>query len=1361
MKLLRTIVILTLCALLSNVSSTIAAVPLLGGVSTGVSSQASQAFHALNVKNGLSDNFIRNILRDSYGYVWFSTINGVSRYDGYSFRNYMPLQMGGHSNDVYVVSETADSMLWMVTLDELFTFSRDIGTWKKNGMEQLAKLGVKGTMKVLYVDDRRNLWVATEYGLFHYDYSQHKLFSIPNHSKSPITHIVSKNGNTIVVNADYKIFQVAPNTSHLSPLTSLSNSSINDQLSSLNTAHPFSDRDSRVYLDNNLNLWVYNAHSAPGTQWVFSLKTRQWTQPAELKQMGDVLLNAIAEDNDGNLWVGTGDAGIFVFEYRDGKYTRISNMKAFTPRSSHITCLYLDDNNTMWVGSAKLGVAFTDMNFPSFDIVSTGDCEDVSSFIQDRSGNLWIAFDGAGIIRKSTTGVVTHFSALRGQLPSNIVTSFTLLPDGTLLMGTYGSGIAKFDGARFTPVYTQHPNLKYVKAMSVDTHGNLWVATVDKGVVKVSPNGNVANYTTSNSPLVSNGTLCLAIDSLRDIIYIGASMGVSAYDIKKQQFIKNQQLKQLEGSYVSSLMICKNSRLWVGSRNGLWVYMPNENIIRHYTTNEGMSHNTVRALVNSGNNVWASTDDGLTCITQSPTSNTQHPTPDNTVILPFIHSDGLGNVVFSNNAAITTSDGSALLGCYSGYVSIRPDNYITHYPKLHLQYTDFRINGARPEPSDSLDVPVRFASADSSLPSVFLRYNDRVGISVSAMVPSLSNKIKYLYRFEGEKNWETAPDHILYFPSLKPGNHVLQVKALLPGLMESDVAEIQIKVQPPFYLSNLAMIFYLLLAATIVYLLISLMRRRQKRQFAMKQLELNLEKYQMEEEKIRFFTNISHDLKTPLTLVVAPLEKIRASNLPAAIRTEIDVAWRNARQLHDLVLQLLDFRRLDVGREKLHLKHGDIASFVRQTVQAFDYYAMHKQITLQLDLPQAAVEIDFDEDKMRRVITNLLSNAFKYNTENGTVTVALDIVEAADNQRQMKLSVADTGIGINDKQHIFDRFVQERPKRADVTSATPYVQEQEGSGLGLHIVKQYVNMMEGSIHVADNKPKGTIFTVTIPVKPLTASQGPLPANDEPSPTSHEPLPDKPTILVVDDNLDARQFLQRSLEDEYHVLLAANGKEALHLLAHTDHVNIVVSDVMMPVMDGIALFRHVKGDIRFSHIPVILLTAKSSEENIVAGLQEGADDYITKPFSLAVLRLRIKKILDWTQRAHSSVASGLEIKPSEITVSSLDEELISHAIALIEAHMQDVNYSVLQLSSDVGMTRGHLYKKLMAITGKSPLEFIRIIKLKRGKSLLDQGKTNVSEVAFMVGFSPKQFAHYFKQMYDDTPSEYLKKRRQQP
>ena len=314
--------------------------------------------------------------------------------------------------------------------------------------------------------------------------------------------------------------------------------------------------------------------------------------------------------------------------------------------------------------------------------------------------------------------------------------------------------------------------------------------------------------------------------------------------------------------------------------------------------------------------------------------------------------------------------------------------------------------------------------------------------------------------------------------------------------------------------------------------------------------------------------------------------------------------------------------------------------------------------------------------------------------------------------------------------------------------------------IGLHIVKQYVDMMGGHISVADNTPKGTIFTVTLPVDESANEMVEELSLDNDTLTDElitdNGVQNKFTILVVDDNTDARLFLKRSLEDEYHVLLAANGKEALQVLAKIDNVSIIVSDVMMPEMDGIEFFREIKSNINYSHIPVILLTAKSSEENIVAGLEEGVADYITKPFSLAVLRLRIRKVLEWSQNVYNIVATGIEIKPSEITVSSLDEELISHVISNIEANMQDVNYSVAQLSSDVGMTRGHLYKKLMAITGKSPLEFIRIIKLKRGKSLLDQGRTNISEVANMVGLSPKQFSHYFKMIYNSTPTDYLKK-----
>lgn len=1280
-------------------------------------------FRTVDVKSGLSDNFVRDIASDSYGFIWFSTINGLSRYDGYRMYNYMPQEMGNHDNDVTFVRETADSTLWMLCSGDLYTYSRKINKWQKDGMAKLSKLGVQGTMRVFYVDDRRNLWVTTERGLYHYDYSQRKGLHIANYSKSPITHIASKNEYVAVVTSDNEVYEVALKERKLifigkSPTATYS-------------------RDRRVYLDNDMNLWLYGSHSTADTQWVLSLRTRQWYQPTELRQMGNVFVNAITEDNSGHLWIGTGNAGIFVFERRNGGFVSVSmtNINPFMAKMSHISCFYLDDNNTMWVGSAKLGVAFADMNRPEFNLISTGDYQDVSTLLQDRQGNLWIGFDGNGIIRRQPSGGTTYYAAQKHQIPSDIVTSLVMDANGSIIAGTYGSGLARFDGAKFAPLYPESSVLKYVKALANDVHGNLWVATVDKGVVKVNSGGSIVNYTKENSALVSNGTICLTCDSLRDIIYIGTSTGVSAYHSGENRFLTISQLDQLKGSYVSSLMVCRKNLLWIGCRDGLWVYNQKEGTIKHLTTEQGMSHNSVRALAFIGDHVWASTDNGLTCIT---VKNDVNGTLSYNCY-PFHDSDGLHNIVFSNDASITTTQNEILLGCYSGYVSIPNEDIVALYPKLHVEFTEFRINGVY-NPDFLTDHTIG--------------HNDRLGVSVSAMAPVISQKIQYFYRFKGDEVWMRAPNNILYFASLNPGHYVLQVKAVLPGLMESEPAELAFRMLPPWWLSTPAVIFYILALIAAGYLITRILRYRQKRELAIKRLEMNLEKYEMEEEKIRFFTNISHDLKTPLTLVVAPLEKIRETNLPAAVRTEVDMAWRNARQLYDLVLELLDFHRLDAGKETLNLRHGDIVGFVRQTAQGFAYLITLKQIKMTLKLPTAPVEINFDENKLRRVITNLLSNAFKYNTDNGNVILSLDIHEE-DDQRKVELSVADTGIGVHDKNRIFDRFMQET-----------HGQEQEGSGIGLHIVKQYVDMMSGSITVKDNQPKGTVFTVTIPVVEKTDAEIKelsIYENDTPAEAtiSDQEVQEKPLILVVDDNMDARQFLQRSLADEYDVLTAANGKEALEQLEKNENVCIVVSDVMMPVMDGIEFFRQVKSDINYSHIPVILLTAKSSEESIVAGLEEGVADYITKPYNLSVLRLRIKKILEWSKDVRQSVATGIEIKPSEITVSSLDEELISHVISYIEDNIHDQNYSVVQLSSDVGMTRGHLYKKLMAITGKSPLELIRIIKLKRGKSLLEQGKTNISEVSDMVGFSPKQFGHYFKIMYGETPSEYLRKHRNQP
>ena len=1278
-------------------------------------------FHTVDVRDGLADNFVRDITTDSEGYVWLATINGLSRYDGYRLLNFQPLQWGGRSGDVTLVRETADGTLWMICSEELFTYRRDDQTWHKDGKNRLYQMGIEGhIVSRFYVDDDGDLWTATERGLYHQSYRDGKLIRIDCRGLDSIQHIVAKNGTTLVVTADYNIYKVTAN-GKLSLLTRHPN--------------PIADsRDNRAMIDSRMNLWLFHAHSPAGSLWRYSLGNGQWQQPNVLKQMGnDVTVNAMAEDRDGRLWVGTGNRGIRVLERR-GDADVVS---ALIPMSSHITCLFADRNNTMWAGLAKLGAAYADLNSLEFIHTETDGHEDVSALMEDVSGNLWIGFDGEGIMMRGQNGSNTLYSALKGQLPSDNITTLTTDGQGHILAGTYGGGLARFDGNRFMALYPNYDQLHYVKSATTDRHGSLWVATVDKGVVRIADE-KITCYTTANSPLRSDGIMCLSYDTTNDRIYIGTSIGLAAYDCSRDKFISDNMLDSLKNVNVTALLVDDDGRLWVGSRNGLWIVNEEKQSLQHLTTEQGMTNNVVRALAISRRpayghmqpeegyrTIWASTDNGLTSITVEE---------EKYRCRPFFDSDGLHGMIFSNNAALTTRDGTVLLGSMTGYVSIPCDSdeqetaFNDSPPDLHVEFTEFRIDG-----NPVVKSPKNFT----------IDYGERLGVSISIMVPALSHKARYMYRFKGEEEWMRAPGNMLYFTSLMPGNYVLQVKAELPGMATTELSELSFRVLPPIWLSKWAILCYLLLLAAAGWLIWRAIRRRQEREVAMKQMGLNLKKYEMEEEKIRFFTNISHDLKTPLTLVVAPLEKIREHNLPETIRTEIDVAWRNARQLYDLILELLDFRRLDVGKEKLNLSHGDIVSFVRQTAQAFAYYTTRKHIDLQLELPTTPTEILFDENKMRRIITNLLSNAYKYNVDDGSVTVSLDVSE-----KQTTLSVADTGIGVKDKHHIFDRFVQET-----------HGQEQEGSGLGLHIVRQYVDMMGGSITVNDNQPRGSIFIITLPTTPD------LPKEDEELRTDtlskHTfPLerPEKVTLLVVEDNTDARLFLQRSLEDEYNVMLASNGKEALHQLAKADNVSLIISDVMMPVMDGMELVRQIRKNIRYSHIPVILLTAKSSEEDIIAGLEEGVADYLTKPYSLAVLRLRIKKILEWTQHVHEQIATGFEIKPSEITVSSLDEELISHVIAEVEANISDQNYSVVQLSAAVGMTRGTLYKKLMAIVGKSPVEFIRIVRLKRGKDLLDQGRTNVSEVADKVGISPKMFAQYFREMYGDTPSDYLKRQK---
>ena len=694
------------------------------------------------------------------------------------------------------------------------------------------------------------------------------------------------------------------------------------------------------------------------------------------------------------------------------------------------------------------------------------------------------------------------------------------------------------------------------------------------------------------------------------------------------------------------------------------------------------------------------------------------------------------------------------MGGSGGYLRINP-RFINYRHESHpVIYTSLYLANQRMEVgSKNSSGRILLNKNIQLLNEITMDYSDsNFALEVSSMDYNSLHKLQYAYRLNKDEEWVKLEGNRIYFNKLSPGTYQLEVKVYENNnsYKNSKASCLTIHVLPPFWLSVPAYIGYTLLLAGVIIFFFLKMKRKHIRNLSQQKREMEIiQQHEMDEAKMRFFTNVSHDLRTPLSLIIIPLEKLLSSNLEKGVKEELELIHRNSETLLNEVNQLLDFRKLDQQKTQLMLSHGNLSDFVKEVCGSFIPQAVKKGINIRLHINETKMDMDFDRNKIQRILLNLLSNAVKYNYENGEVIVALDKI-TANGTENAQIQVADTGIGIKDenKDKIFDRFFQEQH------STTTYI----GNGIGLHIVKEYVTMHHGTITVENHIPQGTIFTITLPVtynyavndEKQDEAEIREKAVDEVSDTTDT---HKTSLLIVEDNDDFRNFLINCLKGTYQVFDAPNGKEALEILAHQS-IQIVISDVMMPEMDGMELCRKIKTDIRYSHIPVILLTARTADEHELSGLKEGADDYITKPFNLEILLLRIQKILKWTKNNHEKFKT-IDISPSEITVSSLDEQLIEKAIRAVEENMDNSEFSVEELSSYVGMSRGHLYKKLIMITGKSPLEFIRILRVKRGKQLLEQSQLNVSQIAYQIGLSPKQFAKYFKEEFGYVPSEYIK------
>lgn len=874
------------------------------------------------------------------------------------------------------------------------------------------------------------------------------------------------------------------------------------------------------------------------------------------------------------------------------------------------------------------------------------------------------------------------------------------------------------------------------------------------GIYCLDNTGNITPYTMEKTGMLTNSiTTFSCADGIN--LYIGTSSGLYCMNTETKEISllenNNSASNLFEEVHINCIYQDTRGLLWIGTRKGMDVYNKNTKERIHLSTKNGLSHDYIRAITeDKEKNIWVTTDHGVTNIIA-----TNSPEPSSKFLCyPYFEEDGIGNMAFNNHSITCTQQGEILMGGSGGYLRINP-RFINYRHESHpVIYTSLYLANQRMEVgSKNSSGRILLNKNIQLLNEITMDYSDsNFALEVSSMDYNSLHKLQYAYRLNKDEEWVKLEGNRIYFNKLSPGTYQLEVKVYENNnsYKNSKASCLTIHVLPPFWLSVPAYIGYTLLLAGVIIFFFLKMKRKHIRNLSQQKREMEIiQQHEMDEAKMRFFTNVSHDLRTPLSLIIIPLEKLLSSNLEKGVKEELELIHRNSETLLNEVNQLLDFRKLDQQKTQLMLSHGNLSDFVKEVCGSFIPQAVKKGINIRLHINETKMDMDFDRNKIQRILLNLLSNAVKYNYENGEVIVALDKI-TANGTENAQIQVADTGIGIKDenKDKIFDRFFQEQH------STTTYI----GNGIGLHIVKEYVTMHHGTITVENHIPQGTIFTITLPVTHNYAVNDEKQDEAEIREKAVDEVSDttdthKTSLLIVEDNDDFRNFLINCLKGTYQVFDAPNGKEALEILAHQS-IQIVISDVMMPEMDGMELCRKIKTDIRYSHIPVILLTARTADEHELSGLKEGADDYITKPFNLEILLLRIQKILKWTKNNHEKFKT-IDISPSEITVSSLDEQLIEKAIRAVEENMDNSEFSVEELSSYVGMSRGHLYKKLIMITGKSPLEFIRILRVKRGKQLLEQSQLNVSQIAYQIGLSPKQFTKYFKEEFGYVPSEYIK------
>ena len=1347
-------------------------------------------FTRIDINQGLSNNQVNTIFKDSRGFLWFGTMSGLNRYDGYRFKIFRhDLHDSASLNDDYIsrLLEGPDGKTWVETRTGFNLYDPITETFDRNLAACLNKLSLPQLLVTNIIKDSKgDYWfLMAQQFLYKFSSATHKTALMYRAGSADIASFAEgDNGHYWLVRTSGIIEKITGAGEVVMSTAVLAKA---EQHIPLNYS---------LFVDAQNELWIFNSGDPRG---VFYYQPSTGALHHINKDTGTYRLNtnlvvSVLQDNKGRIWINTDHGGINVLDKTDHttRYlvNNVDDNKSLGQNS--ITAACKDNAGIIWIGTYKKGVSYYHENIIKFPLFrhqpsnnNSLSYDDVNRFVEDAKGNFWIGTNGGGLIYYDRTkGKFTqylHQPNNKNSLSNDVIVSLCIDHEQKLWIGTYFGGLDCYDGKTFTH-YSNNPGDtnsiidNRVWEIFEDAENNLWVGTLSGGLDRLDRATQTFHHFTfklgdPGSPLHSNYIATLLEDRSGNL-WVGTANGIDVLDKRtgrnKSYYtgdVTND--KSISNNNIIAMLEDAAGIIWIGTRDGLNVFDREKKTFQVFRTGDGLPDNAILNILEDNKHyLWVSTPNGISRIKVIKDA----VKGISIACKNYDEMDGLQGTAFNENAALKTRSGELVFGGANGFNIFHPENIAFDATVPAIALTDLQVFNKSVGIGESINGRVVLPRAISQTDNITLQYNDNViSIEFAALNYSNTEKNRYAYMLESfNKTWlmTDGKNRKATYTNLDPGDYVFRVKAANDdGVWNEQGISLSIKILPPFWKTPFAYILYVLAVIGLLWFARQIILQRARMRFEIEQQRTEAKRmHELDMMKIKFFTNVSHEFRTPLSLILTPLDKIIRQAEQPEQKKQFQLIHRNARRLLNLVNQLMDFRKMEVQELRLNPVPGDIIKFTRDISNSFTDMAEKKNIRFSFQTNTDALPTFFDHDKLERILFNLLSNAFKFTPENGSVTVQLHERPAIGGSI-LAIQVKDTGIGIPAAKHdkVFERFFQ---------NDIPGSMVNQGSGIGLAITKEFVKLHNGSIELESEPGKGSCFTVLLPVKAISVLH---PAATPVAPEENieeayytdqlqqavpQPLPrgKKPTILLVEDNEDFRFYLKDNLRDQFNIIEAANGKEGWQK-ALGYHPDLVVSDISMPEMNGTDLCRKIKKDQRTSHLPVILLTALTGEEQQLKGLETGANDYMTKPFSFEILQSRIKNILDEQARLRKTFTKQVAVKPADISLASPDEQFIFQALETVEANISNPAFSVEEMSRALFMSRVALYKKLLALTGKTPIEFIRSIRLKRAAQLLEKSQMTVAEIAYQVGFNdPKYFTRYFKAEFNVVPSAYITQKR---